>query len=250
MRLYARKEYGHSQRQYQFFDSKGTNAFKRLILRNGANDWGQSLFRDAAIQSLVQHLPLETQHAQPAIVFINGEYWGLHILRDRLDKFHFETSYGIPREHVAILERDARLVDGTEADVASYSAFLNDLTNGKLREPEAIDRHIALPELLDYTVLQAYAGNTDWPSNNISYYRYTGPQFGQEKGDWSRHPLTTGHASDFAAISCWTLNFRAGEPIWLRERRSEATIRSSVNNGLTPSPRPLIPIQHQRNPLD
>src|SRR5690606_7771358 len=81
-------------------------------------------------------------------------------------------------------------------------------------------------------------GNTDWPSNNISYYRYTGPQFGQEKGDWSHHPLTTGHASDFAAISCWTLNFRAGEPIWLRERRSEATIRSSVNNGLTPSPRP------------
>ena len=72
LRLYARKEYGSSRLRHQFFETKATTDFKRLILRNGGNDWGGTMFRDAAMQSLVQHLPLETQHAQPSVVFING----------------------------------------------------------------------------------------------------------------------------------------------------------------------------------
>lgn len=182
LRLYARKEYGSSRLRHQFFETKATTDFKRLILRNGGNDWGGTMFRDAAMQSLVQHLPLETQHAQPSVVFINGEYWGLHLFRDRLDEFHFETTHGIPREQVTILDNDAVLKSGSTADVAAYQALLDQLEDGSLNDPEAIDAHIALPELLDYVALQIYAGNTDWPHNNIATYRYSGPSPSGERG--------------------------------------------------------------------
>lgn len=172
LRLYARKEYGRSKLQYPFFEDTNTQQFKRLLLRNGGND-SNTLARDAAFQSLVHHLPMETQHASPSVLFINGEYWGVHMVQEYLDPFHLELRYGIPRAHITIIKNDAELSDGSEEDVAHYRAFLDELTNGNLNSAEEIDRYIALSEFVDYLVTELYSGNSDWPHNNIGFWRYS-----------------------------------------------------------------------------
>lgn len=182
LRLLARKEYGQSNLEYPFFATKPNAEFKRLMLRNGGNDWGEAYFRDAAIQKLVQHLPLETQHAQPAVVFINGEYWGLHYLRDNLDEFHLEQHHGVPRESVTILETDGKLTEGSAADSRQFRAFVDKLVAGKFDSLSAVDEHIAVLEFLDYAILEAYAGNSDWPSNNFDFWRFSGPSFSTTRG--------------------------------------------------------------------
>jgi hypothetical protein len=182
LRLLARKEYGPSALEYPFFASKPNAEFKRLVLRNGGNDWGQTYFRDAAIQALVQHLPLETQHAQAAVVFINGEYWGLHHIRDNLDAFHLELHHGVPRDRLTILEKEGWLVEGREADAQAYRDFIAALTAGSFDTWEAVDRHVAVSEFLDYAILESYAGNTDWLHNNFEYWRFSGPDFSSEHG--------------------------------------------------------------------
>lgn len=173
LRVYARKEYGLSQIRYPLFESKDTQQFKRLLLRNGGNDWGFALSRDAIFQSLLYHLPLETQHARPSVLFINGEYWGVHMIQEYLDPFHLELRYGIPREHITIFENNAQLSDGSEADLEHYRRFLDDLASGNLTTAEAIDQYLALNEFIDYLIAEVYSGNTDWPHNNIGYWRYS-----------------------------------------------------------------------------
>ena len=42
-------------------------------------------------------------HAQPSIVFLNGEYWGVHILREKLDEHHIENLLGIDKDSIDYL---------------------------------------------------------------------------------------------------------------------------------------------------
>lgn len=185
LRLYARGEYGESHLQHRFFPTKDQDQFKRLVLRNGGNDWSSTLLRDATLHALVSHLPLATQHAQPAVVFINGEFWGIHHFRDRLDEHHLELHYGAERSQVTILEADHQEIQldvGNEEDRSAYVQFLAGLDAGVPSTPESIDEHIALSELLDYTIVQCYAGNSDWPGNNIRWWRYGGPRGLQTSG--------------------------------------------------------------------
>jgi hypothetical protein len=182
LRLYARSEYGTGRLRYRFFPSKPMADFNRIVLRNGGQDWWHGLMRDAALQTLVQHLPFETQHYQPAVVFVNGEYWGLHNLRDRLDPHHLETHHGVPRDEVAILESDGQLADGRPGDELPYRDFLTRVRNGELRSAQDFDRYMDVHGYLDYVITQMYAANDDWPHTNQAWWRYTGADPASEAG--------------------------------------------------------------------
>ena len=78
LRLYARSEYGESKLNYPFFNQLQEDEFKRITLRNSGNDVHHSFMRDPFLQSLVKGQGIDLQESEPVIVFINGEYWGMH----------------------------------------------------------------------------------------------------------------------------------------------------------------------------
>lgn len=175
LRLYSRSDYGTSRFSYQFFDEKPINDFNRILLRNSGNDWGMTMFRDAALQSLVHHLNLDTQYYKPTIVFINGEYWGIHNVRDRLDQHYLETHYGGDRGDFTILEREGRLSEGSEKGQEDYALMIEYVKNNNLAEQhhfEHIQSLMDIDNYRNYYITQIYNANTDWPQNNISYWRY------------------------------------------------------------------------------
>src|SRR5690606_19810813 len=100
IRLYAKNKYGTDYFYHKFFDELELSQFKRLILRNSGNDYDFVLFRDGLIHELVQDLNIETQAFQPTIVFINGEFWGIHHLRERIDDHYLEQHYGVDRGRI------------------------------------------------------------------------------------------------------------------------------------------------------
>lgn len=187
LRISAREQYGESRLRYRFFDSKTQEEFKSVILRAGGNDNSRTHIRDGVLQMLVQHLSFETQHYQPIILFINGEYWGLHGLRDRYDDHHLSGRYGLDRSGIVIPENDSELVAGDAADAAAYRDFRDRLKSGALSSRTAVDAEMDLDGYLDYVIAQMYAGNTDWPQSNIKYWRYKGPRLdgnGYSDGRW------------------------------------------------------------------
>lgn len=183
LRLYSRKEYGPEYFAYQFFNDKAVDKFKTIILRNSGNDWNLTMFRDAAMQSLIQHLNLDTQYSRPTIVFINGHYWGIHNVRDRYDEYYLSYHYNVDQSDVVILDRAGSLHTGREGEEAHYHNMLSFIRENGLvskNNYEYIQTQMDVDNFIKYYATQIYNANTDWPHANIRYWRYTGDEYSSE----------------------------------------------------------------------
>ncbi len=100
IRLSAKKSLGHEYIDYPFFDDKAYSDHKRLILRNSGQDWHQTLFLDVLMQQLLADENIEYQSSQACLLFINGEYWGIHNLRERYDKHYFSNYHSLDKSNI------------------------------------------------------------------------------------------------------------------------------------------------------
>ncbi len=171
LRLYARSDYGASRFNFQIFPDQPQNEFNRLILRNSGNDYYVTMFKDAAAQILVNHLDPDTQSYRPAVVFINGEFWGIKNIRERYDSHYLARVYGIDPENIDLLTDQGIVIGG---DSTSYIQMLEFIEANDLSIEENYNRVAEMMDInnfLDYYSSQIFFANTDWPSNNIDYWR-------------------------------------------------------------------------------
>jgi hypothetical protein len=171
LRLYARNEYGKSTLAYPFFPDQDYGEYKRLMLRNSGNDNPNTMFRDALIQRVCRELNFDTQAYRPAVVFLNGEYWGIHNIRERYDRHYIERVYGVGQEDLDLL---TGMYWRKEGNNHHYVETLNYIEANGLQEEEHyqyIKTRIDTENFIDYQIANIYSANTDWPSNNIDFWR-------------------------------------------------------------------------------
>ncbi|HQQ12533.1 MAG TPA: CotH kinase family protein [Bacteroidales bacterium] len=175
LRVSTRNEYGNSWLTYQLFPDKNLNQFKRFILRNSGNDWDQAVFRDGFLQSLMKNLDVDGQYYRPAIVFINGEYWGVHNIRDRYDEHYIEAKYGIPEMQMTIMENNGEYKFGNAAGQSHYSSMRNYVYTHSLVNDNYFNELATKMDVESFTDMQIahiFVMNTDWPGNNTLYWRF------------------------------------------------------------------------------
>lgn len=174
LRLYARGEYGAEAFEAPFFGPQHRTSFRRLILRNAGQDSIDrgTLFRDGLLQGLVNHKRhLATQAFQPMVLFINGEYWGIHNLRERYDRHYMEAAFGVDSDSLDYLENNAEAQEGASAHYRNLVDFIAMVDMEREEALEYVDRRIDLRQYLDYISSQLYFGNYDWPGNNTAFWR-------------------------------------------------------------------------------
>lgn len=171
LRMYARSEYGENRFRYQMFPDQPYSEFNRLILRNGGNDWDGALIRDPLLQSIVKHMKFDTQAYRPFILFLNGEYWGVHSLRERYDVHFLNRKYDVDTESIDLLTRNAQVVDG---DNSHYLETLDYIRQNGLESEESyeyIQTRIDIENYIDHQISHIFVGNLDWPGNNVDFWR-------------------------------------------------------------------------------
>lgn len=169
--LYARSEYGKSTIDYQVFPDRKKYSFKRLILRNSGQDFLESLFLDSYVQSLTKGSGLEYMDSRPAIVFINGEYWGIHNIRERYTKYYFEDYHELNIDSLDILELRWELVHGS---IDEYYELFKYIENNDLSLQENYDYvagKIDIDNFISYNIVKLFSANDDWPGNNVKYWK-------------------------------------------------------------------------------
>ncbi|MFW5707895.1 MAG: CotH kinase family protein [Bacteroidota bacterium] len=174
LRIYSRDEYGQSWLNYQLFPEKGIQQYKRFLLRNSGNDWDQSVFRDGFMQYLARDLNLETQYYRPAIVFLNGEYWGIHNIRDRYDKHYIYSHYGLEEHEMTVLQRNAELAYGNPDGVHHYNQMVSFIGSNNMADNNNyahVQSMMDTRSYIDERITGIYVMNTDWPGNNINFFR-------------------------------------------------------------------------------
>lgn len=172
LRIYARSDYGADVIDYEIFPGWKNVEFERLILRNSGQDIYATMFRDAMAQSLVSHLSFDTQPYRPAVVFLNGEYWGIHNIRERLDNNFLGVTYGINNNDVDLLTNRGVVEEGT-AD--HFNAMMNFVTTTGVADPANyayLQTQMDVQNFIEYMTAEIIMNNADWLQNNIDYWRY------------------------------------------------------------------------------
>ncbi len=176
LRLYARNAYDKNNSiDIPVFGMDNGNSFKRLLLRNSGQDAYLTFFRDAFSQTLVKHLNFDTQDYQPAIHYINGEYWGLINIRERYDKHYFERVYNIDEDELDFLDASGLSPSNIkEGNNDHWIDLYNTIEDNNLSDPEIYSHVTTLMDeknFIDYNLANIYFVNTDWPGNNIAFFR-------------------------------------------------------------------------------
>ena len=176
IRIYAREEYGEGVLDYKWFENSEADEFKRFLVR-GAGHRPDCSPRDDLADLLLENLPMDIQHIRHVIVFLNGEYWGIHSIKERFDTDYLSLKYGKKKEDYVILANAGRLDSGDEGDEESYANLMEFVESNDMALDENynyVKSQIDMDNYLSYFTSEVYMGNVDWIISNIKFWRYKG----------------------------------------------------------------------------
>ncbi len=152
--------------------------FSKFYLRNGSNYYLTLPYKDAAhLEGMAAETDNYYSAWRPITVYINGAYFGLYELREKFDKEFFEIHDNANADSLDILSLSAwngyvlRAVEGSVDNFyADYDAFkvINPADTSFWNDA---DQHFDMRYYNDYIIGETWAGNIDWPQNNIKLYR-------------------------------------------------------------------------------
>jgi hypothetical protein len=169
--VFFRGEYGLSTLKYQLFPDIPISSFESFILRNSGNDWESTMMRDGMMQSLVSQTGIDVQAYRPAVLFLNGEYWGIHNLREKLSEHYIASHHNVDPDNIDMLENDRQVIHG---DADHYNLLMDYIDTHDMTSDESysyINTMMDIEEYLDYMIAEIYFDNTDWPGNNLKFWR-------------------------------------------------------------------------------
>ena len=186
--IYFDNDYDKNNLEYQLFFDKDRNRFDNFILRASGSDWGNTLFRDVLSQGLTsENMNIEKMAFRPSIVYINGEYMGIHNMRSRIDEDYIEETFGYASTEYDLIENDGNVEEG---DDIAYHDFLelfdNDMSDDSNYEVAA--SFIDIENFTDYFITEIWSSNSSW-GHNIQMWK---PKAEGTKWRWILQDLDRG----------------------------------------------------------
>lgn len=169
-RFYARSEYGDSSIKYPLFDGLTDingdiiDRFDKVTLWNGGNDTMVLHFRDALIQEIAKDLNCETLDSEPCILFIDGEFWGFYLLREKGDADYIASHYGINKDDIAVI-KNATLEDGIDSDLTDFRQLCDWAVKANMADDSNYEKFCEMVDVdsfIDYIAVETYVNNSDW----------------------------------------------------------------------------------------
>jgi hypothetical protein len=201
--LFARRQYGQGKINYRIFPDKSIEAFESLVLRNSGNDnqsthqtaprppitefgatksYGSyfvncsfTLMRDAMMQRLLSEIDLDTQAYRPAVLYLNGEYWGIYNIREKINEHYVIDNHGLAKGEFDLIEgyNSVRAGDNVVNQEMRNFVAVRDLRSDASYAVVA-ENYIEIDNFIDYHLAVIYFQNFD--IGNIKSWRPRVPQ--------------------------------------------------------------------------
>ncbi|MBI9031429.1 CotH kinase family protein [bacterium] len=176
VRIGFKGSFGYDDLTYDLFDENITESYNSIILRASGQDAQHTIFRDGVGQMIFEKQGLATSPFKPVVLFINGEYWGIHNFRERSDEEYAQRLYGVDVDEMDFLEnRGAANPEERVGTRARYSSILNYVKNNDLNLPEnyqSFSEMVDMQNFINYYIAQVFVANSDWPSYNVRMWRH------------------------------------------------------------------------------
>ncbi len=196
----SRDEMGYSKDiDSDIFSSSDRDSYQRFMFRNSGDDnypaindfdhEGSTHVRDEYVQTLAQegNMKLDVRKVERVIVFLNGQYWGVYGMREKVvDHDYTDYYYNQGKEDVQFLSTwgDTEIEYGGQKalrewiDIRDF-ILQNDMStaaNYKIAQ-DTID----MVSLIDYFVMNQATVASDWLIYNTGWWRGLAENGGQKK---------------------------------------------------------------------
>ena len=190
MSVYLRKDYGRKEITYPLFNNYENNSYTSFLLRNAGEDPKKIRIMDAVLtRALKGEMDLDFQDYRPVVVYINGEYYGLYNLRDKMNADYVATKFGVDKDNldlikytsakngstyeynkiVPTLDKRANNIVARMADIIGYSRIVTDKDGNNLTKLfmrgtpryEAGSRFKYTPDYIDFSYDNLVAAISD-----------------------------------------------------------------------------------------
>ncbi|MFU8843955.1 MAG: CotH kinase family protein [Bacteroidales bacterium] len=176
VRIISKAKYDPSEIAYPLYPGKDINTFNKFILRNSGQDYNVTHFRDALMHDLISEgTHIDYQAYRPVVVFLNGAYWGVHNMREKIDRFYLNENFGVHTDSVDLLRVNHKIMAG---DYNRYMQDIDYIRNIPSVDPAVYDTLIQMVDIdnyTDYFIAEMYYVNADWPNHNTKYWRERTP---------------------------------------------------------------------------
>lgn len=170
MKLIARSRYGKKRFNYQFFPNDTLQEFKQLVIRTSGNDFRGTRFKDVLNTYLARNLGLDAMNYRPVQLYVNGVYWGLYNLREKINDHYFAAHYNIDNDSVNIVMGRWIPQHGSSRDYKKMYEWFAELDTMDDDAYEKAKEWIDIRNYINYRVFEIYINNAD-ARGNIRYWQ-------------------------------------------------------------------------------
>ena len=193
-----RDQFGYNYAiQDKIFSTKNRDKFQRVILKAAANDnysfEDGAHIRDAYCHHLSQlaDLRMDERSASHCIVYLNGDYWGVYDIREKVDDHDFtDFYYDQDKNNIQYLKTwgGTWIEYGGPQAQTDWDNFVTFVTTNDMTIPanyNIVKSQYNTGSLIDYFLLNSYIVSSDWLNWNTSWWRGMDPNGDKKKWRYS-----------------------------------------------------------------
>ncbi|SHK57779.1 CotH kinase family protein [Fibrobacter sp. UWB12] len=178
--------YGDKVLKYSLFKTRSNaKKFKAFNLRNNGNRFWSDYVGDAMMTALLEGTDVDYQRSRQVVVFYNGEYFGIHDMRERLNRNFVETNYGIDSKSINMIKITGTGLEASGTNGAStteYQQLYNEISSANYAgennaQYEQVKTKLNVNSFAQYMFAEMYFHNGDWPTNNVRAWGGNGHPF-------------------------------------------------------------------------
>ena len=181
-RLVFKEKYGPKTLQYPVFGEENPQKFDQLVLRchfgNSWQHWSESnrtkaqYTRDVWARRMQRRMGDTSVNALYVHLFLNGMYWGLYNIAERVDEQFGKDYLGGKKSDIDVVkieEDGGNHIEAAEGtldawDLMVATAARAAVDDGAYQQLE--DSLLDIDAFINYMLINQYGGNTDWDHHN------------------------------------------------------------------------------------
>ena len=179
-RLVFKEKYGPKTLRYPLYGEDQPSKFDQLVLRchfgNAWQHWGEGnrekaqYTRDVWVRRMQRRIGRTSVNAIYAHLFLNGMYWGIYNIAERVDDQFGKDHLGGKKEDIDVVkieEDGANHLEAAEGTLDVWEQMTSAVAKAGSEEGYAkLDSLLDIDNFIDYMLINQYAGNTDWDHHN------------------------------------------------------------------------------------
>ena len=169
---FFRGSYGTATLNYPLFGEAGLDSYEAFIFRNTGQDFTKARMRDPLLTEIAEtYLNMPVQKNRPVALYLNGEFWGIYYIREKINENYVAGNYNVTKDEVTLTRANGT----TSPEYQELIAYVRSHDLNVQENYDYVASQVDLQNYMDYLIAEIWICNTD--NGNIKFFK-------TENGKW------------------------------------------------------------------